>query len=103
MSSALDDGAIFANRYRIVRCIARGGMGAVYEVVHLDTSRRRALKVMHAHILESEDLRQRFQREAVVAAEIESDFIVDVFDAGVDPATSMPFLCMELLRGEELS
>ncbi len=99
----LEDGAVFASRYRVVRCLARGGMGAVYEVVHIGTNRRRALKVMHSHILHSEELRERFSREAQVAAEVESDYIVDVFDAGIDEATEMPFLCMELLRGEELS
>ncbi len=102
-TQALADGSVFANRYRIVRCLARGGMGAVYEVIHLDTKRRRALKAMHGHILHSEELRERFHREARVAAEVESDFIVDVFDTGVDDETGMPFLCMELLRGEELS
>src|SRR5215468_2482440 len=102
MSASLQDGALFAGRYRIVRAIAAGGMGAVYEVVHLETERRRALKVMHPHILQSADLRERFQREAKVAAQVESDFIVDVFDAGFDQATQMPFLVMELLRGEEL-
>src|SRR3954462_2403006 len=99
---SLDPNAVFAGRYRVVRCIATGGMGAVYEVIHLETERRRALKVMHAHILQSDDLRQRFQREAKVAAPVESDFIVDVFAAGFDEPTRMPFLVMELPRGEEL-
>jgi len=99
----LAEGVLFANRYRVGRCIAMGGMGAVYEVVHLETQRRRALKVMLAHLVESPELRERFRGEAQVAAQIESEFIVDVFDAGVDEATGMPFLVMELLRGEELS
>ena len=102
MSSDLAVGAIFAGRYRVEHRIASGGMGAVYEVVHLETNRRRALKVMHANFLQSEDLRGRFRQEARVAAEIESEYIVDVFDAGIDEATGMPFLVMELLRGEEL-
>jgi eukaryotic-like serine/threonine-protein kinase len=102
MSFALQEGTVFAGRYRIVRCIALGGMGAVYEVVHLETERRRALKVMLPQILQSEELRERFKREARVAAQIESEFIVDVFDAGVDEATGMPFFVMELLRGEEI-
>jgi eukaryotic-like serine/threonine-protein kinase len=102
MSETLQQGGIFAGRYRVVRYIATGAMGAVYEVVHIDTDRRRALKVMHAYTLQSDDLRDRFKREAKVAANIESEFIVDVFDAGVDVATDMPFLVMELLRGEEL-
>src|SRR5580658_6175012 len=100
--SSLDPNAVFAGRYRIVRCMAAGGMGAVYEVVHLETERRRALKVMHAHFVQSQELRDRFKLEAKVAAQIDSEFIVDVFDAGVDDATQMPFLVMELLKGEEL-
>lgn len=102
ISADLVTGALFARRYRVERCIATGGMGAVYEVVHLETNRRRALKVMHAHYVSSDELRMRFRQEARVAAEIESEHIVDVFDAGIDEATGMPFLVMELLRGEEL-
>ncbi|WP_437775187.1 protein kinase domain-containing protein [Sorangium sp. So ce1097] len=102
MSTTLADGTVFARRYRVVRLIASGAMGAVHEVVHLETERRRALKVMHAHLFQSEEMRERFKREARIAAHIESDHIVDVFDAGVDEATGMPFLVMELLRGEEL-
>ncbi len=103
MSTSLAAGQIFANRYEVVRCIGSGGMGAVYEVIHLETERRRALKVMHAHFADSPDFRERFKREARVAAQVDSDYIVDVFDAGVDDATKMPFLAMELLRGEELA
>lgn len=102
MSSDLSPGSVFADRYRIERRIASGGMGAVYEVVHLETNRRRALKVLHANLVQSEELRARFRQEARVAAEIESEHIVDVFDAGIDPATDMPFLAMEFLRGEDV-
>jgi len=98
----LSPGAVFAERYRIERRIATGGMGAVYEVVHLETNRHRALKVLHANLVQSDELRDRFRREARVAAEIESEYIVDVFDAGVDPSSEMPFLVMELLRGEDV-
>ncbi|WP_437670112.1 serine/threonine-protein kinase [Sorangium sp. So ce131] len=102
MSFALEEGTLFAGRYRLGRVIGVGGMGAVYEAVHLETNRRRALKIMHPTLFESPDLRERFQREAKIAAEIESEFIVEVFDAGVDEQTRMPFLVMELLRGEDL-
>ncbi|MGK4008191.1 protein kinase [Sorangium sp. So ce1036] len=98
----LADGSVFAGRYRILRCIAAGGMGAVYEVIHLETQRRRALKVMLPQFVQSDELRDRFRQEARVAADIESEFIVDVFDAGIDAQTQMPFLVMELLRGQEL-
>ncbi len=48
-------------------------------------------------------MRERFELEARVTAEIESDHIVETFDAGVDEATGAPFLVMELLRGEDLA
>src|SRR4051812_45324189 len=102
MSFGLQNGTIFAGRYRVIRCIAAGGMGAVYEVLHLETERRRALKVMLPQMLQSAELRDRFKREAKVAAKVDSEFIVDVFDAGIDDMTQMPFLVMELLKGEEL-
>jgi hypothetical protein len=38
--------------------------------------------------------------EARITANVESEYIVDVFDAGIDHATGMPFLVMELLNGE---
>lgn len=103
MSAPLAEGALFAGRYRIVRLVAQGGMGAVYEVIHTETNRRRALKVMHPHIFESDDMRERFKREARVSAEVESEHIVDVSDAGIDESSRTPFLVMELLRGEELA
>ncbi|WP_437570718.1 serine/threonine-protein kinase [Sorangium sp. So ce542] len=102
MSATLAEGTVFARRYRVVRLIATGGMGSVHEVVHLETARRRALKAMHPHIFADEEMRERFKLEARIAADVESEYIVDVFDAGVDEATGTPFLVMELLRGEEL-
>lgn len=99
---ALPEGSLFAGRYRVVRSLAAGGMGAVYEVIHVETERRRALKVMHPHLVQEEDMRERFRREARVGARVQSENIVEVFDAGVDESTQMPFLVMELLLGEEL-
>jgi serine/threonine-protein kinase len=98
----LSKGSLFAGRYRVGRCIATGGMGAVYVATHIETERRCALKVMLPHIVSSSELRKRFRQEAKVAAQIESDFIVDVLDAGIDEATGLPFLVMELLIGEDL-
>ncbi|WP_437504996.1 protein kinase domain-containing protein [Sorangium sp. So ce1099] len=96
-------GTLIADRYRIVRRLGAGAMGAVYEALDIETDRRRALKVMHAHTIERADLRRRFALEARVAGRVDSPFLVDVLDAGVDRATSTPFLVMELLEGETLA
>ncbi|KYF76824.1 protein kinase, partial [Sorangium cellulosum] len=103
MSLSFVEGRLFAGRYRVVRSIATGAMGAIYEVVHVETERRRALKVMHPHLAENPEFHARFKLEARVAARIATEHIVEVFDAGIDGETGMPFLVMELLRGEELS
>src|SRR5262249_22261300 len=100
---ALPIGSTFHGRYQIVRRIKAGGMGAVYEVVHLETRRRRALKVMLPSIVADPALRARFQAEATVAADVHSEHVVEIFDAGVDHETGTPFLVMELLDGEELA
>jgi serine/threonine-protein kinase len=76
-------------------------MGVVYEVFDQRTQRRRALKLMLPELVSDPDSRRRFQQEVTVAAGIESEHIVEVFDAGVDAATGAPFLVMELLQGED--
>jgi eukaryotic-like serine/threonine-protein kinase len=98
----LATGSIFARRYQILRRLASGGMGAVYEALHLETRRRRALKVMLPELFTKPELRDRFRREAHVTSSVKSEFLVDVFDAGLDEASGMPFLVMELLEGEDL-
>ncbi|WP_438022719.1 serine/threonine-protein kinase [Sorangium sp. So ce233] len=103
MSLNVHERMLFAGRYRVVRGIATGAMGAVYEVIHVETERRRALKVMHPHLAENLEFHARFKLEARIAARVATEHIVEVFDAGIDPKTGMPFLVMELLRGEDLS
>ena len=98
----LTPGTLFGGRYEIVRSLSTGGMGAVYEVLHRDTQRKRAMKVMLPHVLANDDMRQRFKREGLVTAGIESEHLVEVFDVGIDEQTQAPFLVMELLRGEDL-
>ena len=94
---------LFHGRYRIVRTIRTGGMGAVYEATDERTAGRRALKIIHPNLLaEHADFKARFEREARILGELESDHIVRVIDAGVDVASGLPFLAMELLRGRDL-
>jgi serine/threonine protein kinase len=100
--TVLQPGTLFRDRYRVVRAIKAGGMGAVYEVVDARTDARCALKVMLLNLVEDAELRGRFALEARVTGDIESEHIVRVSDAGVDEASGTPFLVMELLRGEDL-
>jgi len=90
-----------AGRYRTVRFLGKGGMGAVYEVEHLHTGQRLAMKVLASR--QPEVSVERFKREARAASRIQSDHVVRVTDADVAPELDgAPFLVMELLEGSDL-
>ena len=77
-------------------------MGAVYVVEQLSTRAQRALKLMHPELVRDASLRARFEQEAKISSQIPSDHVVQVIAAGVDDATGMPWLAMELLDGTDL-
>jgi serine/threonine-protein kinase len=101
--AALEPGAVFHERYRVVRRLNAGSMGAIFEVVDVKTNAPRALKVMLASAMGDPDFRARFESEALITGPIDSDHLVRISDAGVDAATDMPFMAMDLLQGEDLA
>jgi tRNA A-37 threonylcarbamoyl transferase component Bud32 len=105
MSSAFQFsvGTIIAGNYRVLRPLSEGGMGAVYVVEQVTTKKQRALKVMHPQLVGDARLRERFVQEAQIGASIDSDHVVEVIDAGIDPQRGLPWLAMELLQGETLA
>ena len=92
-----------AGRYELLRCIGMGGVGAVYEALDQHTQRHRAVKILQAGQLAQPAQRERFLREATVAAGIRSEHLVEVVDAGIDEEADVPFLVMELLHGNDLA
>ncbi|MFO0592673.1 MAG: bifunctional serine/threonine-protein kinase/formylglycine-generating enzyme family protein [Polyangiaceae bacterium] len=101
-SGVLEPGTVFGRDFKILRALKSGGMGAVYVVEQRSTGKQRALKVMNPELANDPATRERFVLEARAASQIDSDHVVEVVTAGVDEATSAPYLVMELLRGEEL-
>ena len=77
----LADGATFAG-YTIVRMLGSGGMGEVYLAQHPRLPRRDALKVLPASVSADDEYRQRFNREADIAATLWHPHIVGVHDRG---------------------
>lgn len=94
---------VVANRYRVIREIGRGGMGAVFLVKHLNTGDYLALKLLHENALGHNDAVERFKREMRLPAKIRSDNVVKITDADTAPELGgAPFLVMELLTGCDL-
>ena len=87
-------------KYRIVRLMGEGGMGAVYEAVHPVLKKRFAIKTLLPTVAAQRDARTRFLREAEAASRINHPNVVAVLDVGTEGDT--PYLVMEFLDGETL-
>src|SRR5262245_48109007 len=77
-------------------------MGAVYRAFHLRVHKEFAVKLLLTEIAEHQSIAQRFFLEAQAAGRIGHPGILDVYDVGEDDK-GVPFIVMELLRGEALA
>lgn len=80
--ASLSPGTVFARDFRVVRPLREGGMGAVYVAEQISTGKRRALKLMSLELVGNPEVRDRVVREAKIAANIESDHVVETVTAG---------------------
>ena len=95
-------GELVGSKYRIVRMLAEGGMGVVYEAHHTVVRRRFAVKFLRPDLAERRDILTRFQREAEAAGALESEHIAASVDFGIVP-DGTPYIVMEYLVGESLA
>jgi eukaryotic-like serine/threonine-protein kinase len=91
-------------RYRILRLLGQGGMGAVYEAEQEEPRRAVALKVIKA-AWSSPDLIRRFQQESQALGRLQHPGIAQIYEAGTADggAGLQPFFAMELIRGQPLT
>lgn len=87
--------------YEILAAVDAGGMGEVYRARDTRLGRTVAVKVLSAHLIESPQARERFQREAQAVAALQHPNICTVHDVG-ETTDGHAFLVMELLQGETL-
>lgn len=88
--------------YQIIRVIGEGGMGTVYEAVHLQLRRKVALKILKKHHETSAKIRQRFLREIRSVGLLSHPKIVQAFDARYEEDGPV-LLAFELLDGADLA
>src|SRR5262252_5593448 len=89
-------------KYQVVRLLGAGGMGTVYEGLHLEIGKRVAIKTMSPVLAANPEARARFVREAQLASRVRHPHVIDVNDVGTD-GDGHPFLVMEYLEGDDLA
>ncbi|MFI5778455.1 protein kinase [Nocardia sp. NPDC051570] len=102
----LNNGALIADRYRLRRLIATGGMGQVWEALDTRLDRRVAVKVLKAEFSADPTFRHRFRTEAKTTAQLNHPGIAGIYDYGetMDPqGGETAYLVMELVQGEPLN
>ena len=90
-------GTVIAERYRIDKFVAQGGMATVYLAEDLRLDRKVAVKIIHPHLATNSSFRDKFIREAKMAARLSHPNLVNVFDQGTDGSTA--YLVMEYVEG----
>lgn len=93
--------AVIADRYRIVRKIAEGGMCIIYEAQHIQLSRSFALKALLPQLVRNQEAVHRFEREAELLAGLRHPNIVDISDWITLP-DGAPCMVLEFLHGAPL-
>ena len=96
-------GTVLHDTHRVVKQIGQGGMGTVYEAVHVRLAKKRcAIKILRADVLKIPDMYARFRREAEIATELGHPNIVEVQDF-YQTSWGTPCIVMELLEGEDFA
>jgi serine/threonine-protein kinase len=86
--------------YKIVRVLGRGGLGAVYEAMHLISQRAEAMKVMLPEQTGTEEMKERFRREIQLLASLNHPNIARLHNAFY--FEDQLVMVMELVEGEDL-
>lgn len=95
-------GTVLAGRYRILRLLGEGAMGAVYLGEHLKFGRKDAIKVLKSSMARDQEATRRFLRGAQNASAINHRNVCTVYDFS-DTEEGLQFLAMEFVDGETLA
>lgn len=98
---SIASGDVIDGRFRVERVVGRGGMGVVYQALHLQLREPVAVKVLRPSASQDEQSRSRFLREARASARLRSEHVVRLMDFGLDENGS-PIIVMEYLEGLDL-
>src|SRR6185437_13337192 len=89
-------------RYRLERPLGHGGMATVYLAQDEELHRPVAIKLLAENLANDAALRERFLREARLAARLSHPNVVSVYDAG-ETGEGLPYIVMEYVPGRTLA
>ncbi|HEY5281773.1 MAG TPA: serine/threonine-protein kinase, partial [Polyangia bacterium] len=90
----------FGPRYRVMRLLGQGGMGAVYLAYDQDLGRQVALKLVKPELMVYPGAMERFRQELLLASKISHRNVLRIHDLG--DANGMKFISMAYVDGEDL-
>ncbi len=94
-------GDIIAGKYALLRRLGEGGMGVVYEAMHLRLRLRLAIKVLRPDVVGTAEVLARFEREARITAQLRSGHFARVIDSD-RLVNGLPYIVLEYLDGHDL-
>jgi ABC-type branched-subunit amino acid transport system substrate-binding protein len=101
-SAAFLEGAILKESFRVESKLGEGGMGTVYRGTQLSLGRAVAIKTISPSSGLTNEIVQRFFREAKILSQLNHPNIVSIIDFGTAGPGATPFMVMELLSGKPL-
>ena len=99
-SNELAIGSTFAEKYKIIAEIGRGGMGIVYKAQDLKLKRSVAIKLLPSELANDEEAKERFIQEAQAAAALSHPNICTIYE--VEESEGKTYIAMEYIEGYSL-
>ncbi len=91
-------GRVLGERWQVHEKIGTGGMASVHAGIDLRLERKVACKILHPHIAENPDARERLAREARAIAQLKHENVIEVYDYSIDDP-ECTWLISELIEG----
>ena len=89
------------DKYELIEKVGQGGMAVVYRALDTSLQRQVAIKVLHGHLADHREARDRFEREAQAVAKLRHENILEIFDfSGTDSSES--YIVTEFIDGQTL-
>ena len=100
-TGSLKPGSLLGGRFKIIRALGEGGMGAVYQAWDGEVDRVVAIKVIRPELADNPEILRRFKQELILARQTTHRNVVRIHDLVI--ADGIKFISMEYIDGRDVS